>query len=525
VTNDAVLPNDKAISPPPPSTAGMTTKVVKGSFWSLIGQIAPLAVTLVTTPFIIRMLGSEGYGVVVLVGLIPGYLTFADLGMGMASTKFGSEAYGKGDVAEEARVVRTAALIALLLSLPIAVLIFASSGWLVALLNVPSHLQADASLAIKFASVSLVFFLLNNIVNTPQLARLRMDLNTLVTAGARIAGLIAAPVIIYLGGGVAGAVAAFAMSNIATFFGHLFTSGRLNAELLHMSIDRRLIRPLLRFGGALAISSIAAVLLVNLEKIVLTKQTSVEVLAYYSVAFTFANAATLFSLSMGQSLMPAFAQLLTPDRRQELIGLFRRAVRISMFGLLPAMAVLAVIARPFFTIWAGPDFGRESTVPFFILLFGLFFNLNAYIPAGLILASGRTDLIAKLYWIEIVPYITITALLAGRYGAIGAAAAWSIRVIADAIIFFWLASRVCNVSAGIKTIVVRFVGGMVIVAPVFIGAIMFPGIPTLAALVILVPTISAYCILTWKTVIDVEEKKWVTIQAARLKSFSNAVHI
>lgn len=81
----------------PPSTAGMTTKVVKGSLWTLAGQVAPLAVSLVATPFVIRLLGAESYGVLILIGLIPTYLGFAAFGMSMASTKFGSEAYAEGD--------------------------------------------------------------------------------------------------------------------------------------------------------------------------------------------------------------------------------------------------------------------------------------------------------------------------------------------------------------------------------------------------------------------------------------------
>src|SRR4051794_38641232 len=113
--------------------------------------------------------------------------------------------------------------------------------------------------------------------------------------------------------------------------------------------------------------------------------------------------------------------------------------------------MLYIWARPLFTVWAGPDFGRESTFPFYLLLIGLFFNLNAYLPAGLLLASGRTDLFAKLYWIELVPYIAITAFLTGRYGAVGAAASWSIRVIADSVIFFILAKRVDGMQYGLTS--------------------------------------------------------------------------
>src|SRR5437763_2498431 len=99
-----------------PSTAGMTTRVVKGSLWTLAGLVLPLFASLATTPMIIRLLGSEGYGVLILIGLIPPYFSFSDLGMGMASTQFASEAYARGDLDEEAKAIRTAALIALVFS-------------------------------------------------------------------------------------------------------------------------------------------------------------------------------------------------------------------------------------------------------------------------------------------------------------------------------------------------------------------------------------------------------------------------
>jgi hypothetical protein len=48
------------IAPAGPSTAGMTTKVVKGSLWTLAGQVLPLFATFLTTPITIRLLGLEG---------------------------------------------------------------------------------------------------------------------------------------------------------------------------------------------------------------------------------------------------------------------------------------------------------------------------------------------------------------------------------------------------------------------------------------------------------------------------------
>ena len=226
-----------------------------------------------------------------------------------------------------------------------------------------------------------------------------MDLNTFINSGIRMIGMIAVPLVIYYGGGIVGAVTVLLVTTLAILIGNLTISARLLSELFGFSLDKRAFRLLSKFGGGLVISGIAAVLLLNLEKLVLTRMTSVESLAHYSVAFTFALMATLFSGSMLQSLIPAFSQLLAPEKRLQMESLFLRALRANVIGMLPVLTFLFVIARPLFTVWAGEDFGRESTLPFYILLGGLFFNVLAYVPVSLIMAYGRTDMLAKLYWI------------------------------------------------------------------------------------------------------------------------------
>jgi O-antigen/teichoic acid export membrane protein len=283
----------------------------------------------------------------------------------------------------------------------------------------------------------------------------------------------------------------------------------LNPELCGFTLNRTAVRPLLSFGGALALSGVAAVLLVNLEKAVLTRVTTVSVLAYYSIASTFANMATLFGLAMGQSLMPAFSQLLTPERHEQLKNLYLRAIRVNLFALVPMLAVLCVIARPFFTLWAGEDFGRESTGPFYVLLVGLFFNLNAYTPAGLLLAAGRTDVIAKLYWIELFPYIAVTAFLTTRFGALGAAASWSLRVIVDAVIYAWLSEKFGGVRFGARALLPTFVLGTLVLAPAVVLAVFYQTSPVFLPVVLIVGLI-LYVLIVWKRVFDNGEKDWVS---------------
>jgi O-antigen/teichoic acid export membrane protein len=492
--------SDRAATPP-----SMISRVVTGSVWTLAGNLLPLGLSFIATPIVIRLLGAEGYGVFALIGLIPTYLAFADLGMGMASTKFASEAFGDNDFEKETEVVRTTATIALLTSSPVAITLFLFSFDIVKLLNVPDRLLEDASLGLKFTCLTFVLGLLNNIFNSPQLARLRMDLNTLVLSAFRVLGIIGVPVVLYLGGGIAAAAFILTAAAFLTLLGHIIVSGRLNPSLFRLSIDTESFGRLLRFGGGLALSAIAAVLLVNLEKLVLTKLTSVQTLAYYTVAFTLANMATNFTSAMAQSLMPAFAQLLSPSKSAQLNSLFLKGLRINVFGLLPVVAGLIVIAKPFLTLWAGEDFGRESIWPFYILLFGLIFNLNAYVPGTLLIAAGRSDILAKLYWLELVPFVGIAIILTAYFGASGAAAAWTIRVVSDCFIFFFLAKRLKGIS-------LRFVGALrpfilalsILLIPIFVSAF-------LGAFSVWLVLLSAFCtalyaLVIWKTNLYDSEK-------------------
>ncbi|HCA59062.1 MAG TPA: hypothetical protein DEP46_13900, partial [Blastocatellia bacterium] len=312
------------MSDPAMPAAGMTTRVVKGSLWTLLGQVAPLAVSLAATPFTIRLLGAEGYGVFILVGLIPAYLAFADFGMSLASTRFASEAFGRGDRKEEAAVIRTAVAVALSVSVPVALGLFIFAPQIISLFAVSANLFAEAAAALRIGSVTFVVYFLCSILNTPQLARLRMDLNTLINAGTRIAGLIATPVAIYLGFGIVGAAAVLLAAMLFNLAGHIFFSGRLLPELFGLGISREKLRPLLKFGAGLVASSIAAVALTNAEKGILAAAVSASALAHYTVAFTAATMMTLFAGAMIQSLIPAFSQLQGEAARERLNGLFER---------------------------------------------------------------------------------------------------------------------------------------------------------------------------------------------------------
>lgn len=485
----------------------MTTKVVKGTIWTLIGLIVPIVFSLFITPIVTRLLGVEGYGLFVLILLIPSYFNFADFGMNIASTKFGGAAFAEGSPDKEAKIIRTAALIAFLSSVPLAVAIAICAPYIYEIANVPQDRIGEASLALKIALVSFVVNFMNNIFNTPQMTRLRMDLNMLVFSGVRLAGIIATPIVIYFGGGVIGAVLVALVVAVFTLIGHLAISTRLLPELIGLSLDRASVRPLLKFGSSLVVAGVAAVLLANSEKFILSAARSVEALAYYSIAATLAAMLTLFSGSIVQSIMPAFSQLQGEADRPALNALYSRGIRLTLIWLVPAMTFMVLAGRPFFTLWFGPDFGRESTIPYYIIVGGFFFNVLAYFPYSVLMAAGRSEIFAKLYWMELLGYVVLVWWLANRFGANGAAAAWSIRICFDTGLLFMLARKVSEVSYKPRNFPQFLVAVAVMTTP--LAALVYFGELTVAVAIIWFGAAAAYAVIVFARVLENDEIAWV----------------
>jgi O-antigen/teichoic acid export membrane protein len=418
-----------------------------------------------------------------------------------------------GNPIRESLVVRTAAFVVFLSSIPVALGLFFFSYWIVQEFNVPAHLLSDASLGLKLTAVNFVVSFLNGVFNTPQLARLRMDLNALITGGFRIVGLIMTPVVVYLGWGLSGAVAVLLLASVMTLATHLAVSTRLLPQLWGLSIDREMLRPLLKYGSALAVGGIAAALLSNLDRGVLPRMISVQALAYYSVAFTLAGMMTMTANSMIQSLIPAFSQMQSAADQSKYQALYSRGVRLILIWMIPAIVFLALIAKTFFKIWAGSEFAEHSVPIFYVLLVGLIFNVPAYIPYAAFLAGGRTDLFAKICIAELVPYVFLLIVLTYNFGPIGAAAAWSARMIGDSLLLFIFARRALGVSLSHTNLNGFLLGAAVLLVP--LAANFYLGDLLPVTLAILAAALIIYSLILWKLVLHGEEISWLTGRISR----------
>jgi O-antigen/teichoic acid export membrane protein len=492
-----------------PQAVGMTTQVVRGSLWSLGGQGVVIATSLVATPFVIRLLGTESYGVLALINALIGYLAFADLGMGAASTRFGSQAHARGDDEEEASVVWTALALSFIPSMVAALALALAARPLVEhALRLPDHLQGVAVIALRIAAIGFVARAVSGVLNTPQLTRLRMDLYTMINSGSAVAQLALVPVALASGGGLVGGVTVMAGVAVVMVLLHAYVFSRFLPGLMKPRISSALIANLLSFGSPVVVSTLAGMLLVNAEKILLTRYASLTSLAYYSVAFAVAGLLAVVPSALGQSLLPAFSRLQAQSDRAPLQILYSRVLRANLLWIPPVTVILCVGARPFFSFWAGPEYGRESSLPFYILIFGLMFNIMAYIPAHLLISMGRTAQVARFHLAEVLPYILCVGVLTYKFGAVGAAMAWSLRVIIDAMLMFSAARRASGFSFSTFQKGRAWYVALILVLLLPVGSLIIRVDITVQICAVFV-SVAAYTWVVWTRVLTYDERTWL----------------
>ncbi len=483
-------------------TPGLGRDIARSSVWSLGGQVAVLAASFLATPFTVRLLGPAGYGLLALVVALIGYVSVLDLGMGTASTRFASTAFAGGDDRDEAAVVWTASVITLVPSAAVAVAIWLAAPALVRhFLDLTPSLRGSGVLALKLGSLALLGRIIANVVNTPELVRLRWDLYVLISNGTSIGQVVAVPIVLAAGGGVGAAVGVSAVAAGLAVGLHLWFGSRLQPALLRPSVRPALVRPLLAFGGALLAANLIAVVVGNAERFILAATQPIQAVGYYSVAANLSAIIAVLPIAICQPLLPAFARLDGPADAPQSSVLYRRAMTSILAGVLPMAVGLAVIARPFLDVWAGTAYGASSTGPLRVLVLGVVVNACAFVPYNYLVGTGAARVILRCHLLELVIYPFYAIPLVLEFGTIGAAVVWTLRLVFVTVFLLVVAARRGGASTAPFGQVARRLGpaACLLIVPLVAALVLASPVIPMALLAVALPL---YARLAWRQALD-----------------------
>jgi O-antigen/teichoic acid export membrane protein len=135
------------------------------------------------------------------------------------------------------------------------------------------------------------------------------------------------------------------------------------------------------------------------------------------------------------------------ENRAAAVRLFDRGALILLAVIAPVLLVMVLFALPGISWWVNPEFGAAAAPSLQWLAAAMAMNIVAQVALTLVQAAGRPDLSAKFHLAELPVYALLLWFLVGKFGALGAALAWGIRVVADAVLLLGAAARIVPEAA------------------------------------------------------------------------------
>lgn len=433
------MPGDETRSLPyegaAPAGPSATVRVASAGIWGLGGRVTLLVGGLVATPFTLRLLGPAQYGLWALLQSIGLWASLADVGMAFASTKFAATCLAGHDEDGEAIVIWTATLLTAVMTSAVTAVGAVYAPFIVSRALHPSpDLLASTVFALRVFCGIFVLQALIGTMNTPQVVRLRGRATTAILTLSNLVSIIGIPIgLAALAGGLKTAALVALGAAALNLSGNAVLALRLLPPLKRPRINRAVLWQLSRYGVPLGVSGVAGVVTGTAERFFLANSHSTTQVAYYAVAATLATTLLVLPEQLVAPLMPGLATLDARGRVEEHRLLYQRSLQGLYLVLTPATIILIFVARPFLTLWAGPAYGLHSTEPFLIAVVGVWFNSLAWVPHSYLLSAGKTKVIARVPVLLVLPYLLAAWALTDRYGAVGAAIAWSAMLVVDSV--------------------------------------------------------------------------------------------
>lgn len=409
--------------PPNDVKSPVRANVVAG----LAANLWQAALTIGLTPLYVRLIGTEAYGLVGVYGTLLVLLTVFDLGLGnLVNREFaGLSTRSDGGAGMRALLAKLERFY-WIVGIALGAALWAGAATLRGHWLHPGQLEArsiDHSIALMGLAIALRWpgtLYGNGLAGLQRIVMLNV-IGIAVAGGTALVavlllwGVSATPEAFFsaqaLGGAASTAAAAIALRTALP---------RAEAQ---SAPQARLTRGMLRFAAGMTAISVVSVALSQVDKAVLSKLLALEAFGHYSVAVSIAAGLALVNAAIFGAHYPRFAQLIALGDEPALARQYHAGCQAQAVLVFPlAAAIIAFPQQVLGLLGYRSDVIAASAVTLQMLVAATALNGAMHLPYALQFALGRTRLSFLLDLAAALVLVPLVIWLAGRYGAVGAAA-------------------------------------------------------------------------------------------------------
>jgi len=410
--------------------------------------VANLAIGLVLTPYVIRKLGSEGYGIWTILFSLISYYGLLDLGMRSSVVYYSAHYRARGETENINQVISTIGFYYSLLSFVIIGVSVAAAGPFARSLNVSPERRQELPILLIVTSLS---WLVSQPVFSATLEGFqRFDLTSPIYIGTSALRAASSLIVLWFGFGlIALTLNYLAIQTLSTVASYVAVRRCFpELELSRRFIRGSMLKNMLRYGIHTFIAFIGLQFLTNGAGLIVGWMQSPVVAGYLNLPLRLLQQSSDIIGRVGTVSTSKGTELSAQGKTESILRLGILSNRYCCALYAPAALFLMIYGTPLIRRWVGAEYAAHSaplltalTVATWIAIAGQF-NSSA-----LLFSLRKHDLYARALIVESLMQLAGLFLLMPRYGLSGAA--WAIAApmtLVRGIYVAWPLSRALNYS-------------------------------------------------------------------------------
>jgi O-antigen/teichoic acid export membrane protein len=481
------------VAPPVPEE-DVIASLPRNSLSSLIAFLVPVAVALVSTPYIVYGLGEERFGVYMVTLSLVSVGGLLDLGFATAAVRFVAEARARGDASELSAVINTT----LLSRVPPLVLLLAlglpSAPFLVErALAISGPLRSEAIFVLRVAVASLGLSMVAGTLSALPRAAHRYDLSSRLglAFGLLMTGMTV--VILACGGGLrhiaAGELALMTAQTVVAWYLAKRVIPEWRPEL---RLERAWLGRIAGFGVFVVLNSLAGIIFIHVNRLMVARLLGVAAVTFFVVPWSVSSRIAQVVTSLTEAVSPVASALGVAAEKSRLRDLCLVAIRLS-FGIAGTLGIaVALGADDLLELWMGHRFATGSADLLRLLaIMGSLQSVTA-IPYFVLNGLGRAAIANVPVAVSALVSFPVSLFLLRRVGLEGIGWGLLLAVLVQLILLFraleqavpggnpWNATRIFKAVAAFA---------IALAAGTFVNRGMMPGALRLATVCLVGPAV------------------------------------
>ena len=380
-------------------------------------------------PVYIQYLGVESYGLIGLFALLQAWLRLLDMGltptMSREMARFTGGSHTVGSIRD---LLRSIEAVVVGISVFVAGGVALSADWIASFwLQTEEVPVVVAAQAITIMGLVSALRFVEGVYRSSIVGLQRQVLlNVINSSMATLRGLGAVAILVWVSPTIQAFFLWQALVSAVTlviFAGTTYASLPRTDRPARFSVDA--LRAVWRFAGGVLGITFLALLLTQVDKILLSKLLTLSDFGFYALAAVVAGALNVMATPISLAWYPRLCQLHVADDHAGLVRTYHQGAQLVSVIMGSTALVLIVFSETFLLLWTQDADLAQRTAPLLrLLVLGNLLNGLMWIPYEAQLAHGWTGLTARINIVAVLLIVPAILWAVPRYGAEGAAWVW-----------------------------------------------------------------------------------------------------